>query len=335
MDNQRIALWDNLKFFLIFLVVLGHLTLQYFYSSQMFGTMSMVIYSFHMPAFVFVSGLFSKRSINSEKPPLKKAFIFLVICYFVRILTFASNIIFGVRSGFDIFSMSDIPWYMMAMAIWYMLVWALKKTDAKYILIISVTLALFAGYMKGKTDFLCVLRVITFFPFFYAGYIADRKKLEDFTAKKWVRICSGIYFAAFVAVMTLTFKASNVLFPLLSGRRKYTSLGELANFGVPLRLAYYIVVSLLIIAVISLCPRKKCIFTTGGQRTMQIFVFHRPILYILKNAGFFWLIRQVGEGWEWLALVVVITITALLCLKFWSKPLEWLMKPGERDYGAS
>ena len=72
--GKRIALWDNLKLFLIFLVVLGHLTLQYFYSSQMFCTVTMVIYTFHMPAFVFVSGLFSKKAINGETPPVSVHF---------------------------------------------------------------------------------------------------------------------------------------------------------------------------------------------------------------------------------------------------------------------
>lgn len=63
--GKRIALWDNLKLFLIFLVVLGHLSFDYFDSSQMFRTISMVIYTFHMPAFVFISGLFVKGVLTA------------------------------------------------------------------------------------------------------------------------------------------------------------------------------------------------------------------------------------------------------------------------------
>lgn len=62
--GKRIALWDNLKLFLI-LVVLGHLSFDYFDSSQMFRTISMVIYTFHMPAFVFISGLFVKGALTA------------------------------------------------------------------------------------------------------------------------------------------------------------------------------------------------------------------------------------------------------------------------------
>ena len=92
--GKRIALWDNLKLFLIFLVVLGHLTLQYFCSSQMFCTVTMVIYTFHMPAFVFISGLFSKKAINGETPPVKRSFSFITVYLFVRVLNYLSNIIF-------------------------------------------------------------------------------------------------------------------------------------------------------------------------------------------------------------------------------------------------
>ena len=77
--GKRIALWDNLKLFLIFLVVLGHLSFDYFDSSQMFRTISMVIYTFHMPAFVFISGLFCKRSVNSDSPPIKRFFSFMML----------------------------------------------------------------------------------------------------------------------------------------------------------------------------------------------------------------------------------------------------------------
>lgn len=329
--QKRIALWDNLKLFLVFLVVLGHLTIQYFDSSRMFGTMTMAMYTFHMPAFIFVSGLFSKHSIDSDRPPLKKAFGFIMLYFFVKILNYFSNIIFGVHISFEIFSIKDIPWYMAAMAMWYLLTWAVRKISPRYILISSVVLGCFAGYMKGDTDFLCILRLITFYPFFYSGYIADRGTVEAVTAKKGARIFSAVFFTAFTVVCTVTFYDSSQLFPLLSCRQKYANLGELYDWGALLRLAYYAIAALLVFSVISLCPRKELAISKFGGRTLQIYVWHRPILYIMKNAGLFHLIRQVGEGWEWIALLVIIALTALLCLRFWGVPLDYIMYPKPRE----
>lgn len=333
---RRIALWDNLKLFLIYLVVLGHLTLQYFDESRIFGIMSMIIYAFHMPAFIFVSGIFSKHSVNSDKFPLKKIFGFIILYIFTRILNYSANIVFGKHIDFDFFTCSDIPWYMMAMAIWYAITWAIKNFDVKYVFITSIIIACFAGYMKGDTDFLAILRVVTFYPFFYAGYVSSRTKVEEITAKKGVRIFSAVYFTAFIIICIVLFDKIEWLFSILTGRRPYSEIDTYSDWGCLLRLAYYVVVSLLIISVISLCPRKKYITSKYGASTLQIYLFHRPILYILKNAELFTFISNIGTGWEWLAVFVTIVITAVLCLDFWGKPIQYLINPKERtENGAS
>lgn len=328
--QKRVALWDNLKLFLIFLVVIGHLTIQYFSSSQMFCAMTLAIYTFHMPAFIFVSGLFAKKAINSSTPPYKRVFGFLMIYLGLRVVNYASNIVFGVKCSFDIFSVKDIPWYMLSMAIWYMITYVLKSISPKYIFTTSVIFACFAGYMTGDADFLCILRVVTFYPFFYAGYVLDRGKIEEITAKKGARIFSGIAFSTFVVICATLTDKIKWLFPLLSGRRKYGALGDFQPWGCLMRLAYFAIALMLVFAVISLCPRKETPFSRQGRNTLQIYFWHRPILYIMKNAGLFYLIKQIGAGWEWVALIVIIALTAVLNLSFLGKPLELLMNPKEK-----
>lgn len=217
---------------------------------------------------------------------------------------------------------------MMAMALWYMMAWAVRKIDSKYVLITSIVFGCFIRYMKGNTDFLCIMRLITFFPFFYAGCVLDLDKVNKVTSTKGARIFSAIYFFAFVLIMTLTVDYSQELFPLLSGRRRYFALDDsLADFGCLLRLAYYVVVGLLIFSIVSLCPRKKLRITSGGRKTLQIYIYHRPILYIMENAGLFYLIHQIGEGWEWVAIILIFALTALLCFDFWQKPIDFIMNP--------
>ena len=336
--GKRIALWDNLKLFLIFLVVLGHFTFDYLDSSQMFRTITMVIYTFHMPAFVFVSGLFCKRSINGDSPPVKRAFSFIMLYLFARVLCYIPNIIFGIHSFFDVLSSKDEPWYMMAMAIWYMIAWAVRKIDSKYVFITSVVFACFVGYMKGNTDFLCIMRVITFFPFFYAGCVLDLDKVNEITSTNRARIFSALYFIAFVCIITITIDSSWELFPLLSGRRRFFALNDnLEDYGCFLRLGYYAVVGLLIFSIVSLCPRKEFKITSAGSKTLQIYIYHRPILYIMENIGLFYVIHKIGEGWEWMAIIILLALTALLCFDFWRKPLDYIMNPKikEKNYAIT
>ncbi len=75
--SNRIAVWDNVKFILIFLVVLGHVMGIFTESNMYLGKYYLYLYVFHMPAFIFVSGLFSKRSIDNKN--YKKVFGCIVL----------------------------------------------------------------------------------------------------------------------------------------------------------------------------------------------------------------------------------------------------------------
>lgn len=328
--QKRIALWDNLKLFLIFLVVLGHLIGGYYPDTPVFGPIYLIIYTFHMPAFIFVSGLFSKKAVNGDKFPTKRVFAFIMLYFMTRVVnTFPNMLLFHREIKFDIFSIESMPWYMLAMAIWYAITWAIKNIDVKYVLTVSIILACFAGYMKGDVDFLAVLRVITFFPFFYCGYILDPEKIESFTAKKPVRIFSALYLAAFSVGCFVKFNFAIKFYPLIVGRQKYSAL-EYSDYGYILRFLYYIGVGLMVLAVISLCPRKEFKITKYGKLTLQIYAFHRTIVYMLDSAGVLDMIQGIFPGWELIIVVLAVLITAVLCLKIFTIPIDFISNPKRR-----
>ena len=59
--KERIYKFDNIKLLTIMLVVVGHVIEPYVDKSDMFKSLFIFIYSFHMPLFIFISGLFQKR----------------------------------------------------------------------------------------------------------------------------------------------------------------------------------------------------------------------------------------------------------------------------------
>ena len=78
--KERIKAFDVLKLFAIFLVLWGH-SIQYFLSSNFYDEpVYRIIYSFHMPLFMIISGYFSLSSMSL--PPLdflKKKFVQLIL----------------------------------------------------------------------------------------------------------------------------------------------------------------------------------------------------------------------------------------------------------------
>ena len=64
--KTRASRWDNLKCWLIFCVVFGHFSYHFVNQSDFLKGIYTFIYLFHMPTFIFVSGLFSKTIINER-----------------------------------------------------------------------------------------------------------------------------------------------------------------------------------------------------------------------------------------------------------------------------
>lgn len=72
MMKERILWIDELKGFAIFLVIIGHVLISRFLPQfQLFHT---VIYSFHMPLFMFLSGIFSYKALEAVDNQCKKKY---------------------------------------------------------------------------------------------------------------------------------------------------------------------------------------------------------------------------------------------------------------------
>ena len=85
MQKHRDPYWDNLKFVLIFLVVLGHFLMPAPAKGQFTRALYYWIYIFHMQAFVFVSGYTSKNYVRKKGKEEKLTgflvtFVFFTIC---------------------------------------------------------------------------------------------------------------------------------------------------------------------------------------------------------------------------------------------------------------
>ena len=115
--NYRI---DNMKAVLIILVVIGHFLLPV--SSTRFTTNSQyLIYSFHMPAFVFLSGYLAKGVYRNGKFRWEKAFR---LAWLYILFEIGVHITEGLLAGhigwkIDFFHESGAPWYLLAMVFLY------------------------------------------------------------------------------------------------------------------------------------------------------------------------------------------------------------------------
>ncbi len=334
--KKRDVKWDNVKFILIFLVVLGHIADIYAEVSFATGCLRFIIYTFHMPLFMFISGLFGKRNVDEKR--YDKIFSFLVLYLFVKVLDFIAKwIVNGAKPAFHLFSDGSVPWYAFCLFAFSMLIIALKRVDKKYVFIFSILLALVAGYDNDIGDFLCLSRIIVFFPFYFAGYCLDPDKVKEKLSAKKMKIASVIIIAAAIAVTILCYDEIKDMKFLFSGRNPFGRVKPGYPLSFLLRLVCYAVSALMGCAVISLTPggEKESVFSRVGARSLQIYALHfffKTLWFGLVSDplhidGFFTSKLLVYE------LIVSVALTALCALPFWSGMFKKILKVPYRKGG--
>ena len=103
---------DNLKAILIFFVVLGHFV-HLNHRIPVFGVINNMIYSFHMPLFIFVSGYLSKKIVRQRKEEITQIlYAYLVFVTLYLIFTELTSLGWG---SYYIFNTVDQNWYLLGL----------------------------------------------------------------------------------------------------------------------------------------------------------------------------------------------------------------------------
>lgn len=200
--KTRIYKYDNVKAFLIFLVVIGHMTTDYVSDSHMVRWITLWIYLFHMPAFIFISGLVHKQYITEERANLgikgethlrwDKVAGFFLCGYGLKLFLQFTRTLMGQHPLWHTFAEPGIPWYLFVMAEYEMLFYLMRLIDtgsevpgrkrAKPWMMITGAFALSAavGYFPAVGDTFCLSRMINFLPIYMIGYYLDMKKFLSF-----------------------------------------------------------------------------------------------------------------------------------------------------------
>ena len=326
-ENGRIYYWDNVKTLLIFFVVLGHLLIPVFKDSRVLSYVYYFIYFFHMPAFVFVSGYFSKSYMKKGSSKINRlAGYFLLYIVFKFIDYVAAYLIYSNRPALNLFYDIGAPWYLMAMFFWMLMLPIFDKLGAKISIAASVIVALTIGFFPTIGTFLSAARVLNFLPFFLLGYFFTKENTEKLFAKKNKIIACIVLlvFAIFIITCTgIITKHATVLYGLTS-----YSLYQVPKlyYGIFLRFLWYCISFIVSFSVLCLIPRFKLSVSYIGSRTLSIYILHRAFRDLLFHYGVFKHFDDCG-----LTLLVVLTITSIiLCLVLANKyiflPFEKIMK---------
>lgn len=279
--TSRSKYFDNAKFILIFLVVFGHVISPYKDQDKVLFTLYSVIFLFHMPAFILISGYFAKGYKN--KGYLRKAFQKILIPYFIFQIIYS---IFYFLAGkektleFDLFQPHWSLWFLLSLFFWNLLLYVFARLKWAG-LFIAVLLGIGIGYFEDVGSFMSISRTFVFFPYFLLGFLLNGDHL---------RRVIGARFAvpAGVVIIIMTFLFFGLSFPQnavpwLLGDTSYAHMGGMQFSDGLLRALQYILTLVVVFSFLPLIPSNQYRITKIGERTLYVYLFHGFIIKSIQS----------------------------------------------------
>ncbi|MBR5768183.1 MAG: CapA family protein [Clostridia bacterium] len=272
--KERISYWDNIKGLLIAFVVLAH-CLYAFQDRRLIDVIVDSIYFFHMPAFVFVSGFFSK----SENSRSAKSLLRLFVSYLA--LT-GVHLLIALVMGHDL--QITIPyysaWYLLAVIVWRIVTPYFSKI--KGIIPIVCVISLLAGFWNEINNTFAFARIISLYPFFLAGYFLSKERAGKLIGTPYGRrFPLGV---GFLAAGGATAAATKYFLRPEDGDFMFSYYKSGYVDGILTRLAIFCVASLCIAGLLCASPERKLpLLTKWGKNSLAIYLIHRPVTLVLNH----------------------------------------------------
>lgn len=246
--------------------------------SHAYRSIFLFIYAFHMPLFLFVSGLFHR-----EDRIIQKCIFYVTVGFSQKMLFFVTNVLLGNQPNFVLLGDNGIPWFMFVLAIYTALTYALRNANKKYILLFFIALGCFVGYDTSIGDYLYLSRGIIFYPAYLLGTMIKQEKIIEVKEKHKSLAAAAIAVLLFWAYLCYV-KQDNlyVLRPLFTGRNPFGE--DLYPYGALVRLLCYAITFFVGAAILFVVPSKKILGMSGmGSHSVDVYFWHWPVWLLLNH----------------------------------------------------
>lgn len=305
--KQRDYYFDNAKFILIFFVVFGHFIQSFINDNQNIYTLYKVIYTFHMPAFILISGFFAKGI--AEKGYIKKYAKKLIIPYLIFQLVY--SIFYYFLYGKSTFAVEPLTphwslWFLISLFFWNIFLLAFVKLKPIHGILLSFILGLAIGMIDWTSSYLSLTRTFVFFPLFLIGFYMKKDHFASVKTKKATILAIVIFTIVFIGFHLFP----TVNYQWLFGSKSYEALGEGYFIGMAIRLFFYLLSFLMIFCFFACVPKKEYFFTKFGKSTLYVYLLHGFFIRLFRQSD----LPDIFESPRSYVMIIIVSflITVLL-----------------------
>jgi fucose 4-O-acetylase-like acetyltransferase len=314
---------DNAKFLLIVLVVIGHNWVPALNDSRVVKAAYMVVYSFHVPAFVLLCGYFS-RGFEGRREQWRKLVTTVLVPYLIFQTAYAAvgswvnDVPFTVHMSGPIY----VCWFLLALFFWRAGAPLLRSLP--HPIVLSVVISLAAGVTVVDTGF-ALSRALQLLPWFAIGMFLESRHFA-MLRRRWLRVPALLVFAA--AAVTAYLLAPSFDIQWLDREWSAEHLGVSVPVDVAFALGLHVVTAVMIVAALALVPSSTTWLTRLGAFTMYPFLLHGLVVRSVQHLGVHSFL--IGEGPLGIAAITAgaILLPFLLATPWVRMLTKWAVEPG-------
>lgn len=282
--KQRDHYFDNVKFILALLVVIGHAYRPLIDETPFMKTIYLTIYTFHMPLFILISGYFAKSYYKEGQNKKVIATILIPYLIFEILYSLFDHFLYETDSiDFSILEPYWIMWFLFSLFLWRLILPFF--VNLKYPLVTSFILAILIGYIDEADRYLSLSRTVAFFPFFLTGYYLQRIHFEKLF-HKGVKVVSWIGLTLMIPLIHYVEFHSSLGIHLrkwLYFSYPYEDLGHSEWYAGLIRVALIALALLMSIFFLSIIPKTKTFYSQWGAQSLYIYLLHGFIIRSFNN----------------------------------------------------
>ncbi|QES45632.1 hypothetical protein DEJ49_35745 [Streptomyces venezuelae] len=322
--QQRDSFFDNAKYLAIVLVAMGHAWEPLRGDSRAAAALYITVYTFHMPAFIVISGYFS-RSFDASPKRIVRLVTGVAVPYVIFEVAYT---FFKRWAGGDPdypISLLDpwyLTWFLAALFIWRLTtpLWKLVRWP----LPIALAIAVLASVSPDIGDDLDLQRVLQFLPFFVLGLVLKPAHFQ-MVRRHEARILALPVFAMALAFAYWAAPRMNAAW--FYRRDSAQELAAPGWSGAVMTIGLFGCSLVLVACFFAWVPGRKLWFTALGAGTLYGYLLHG---FLAKGSRFWdwydadWVHRPLGEITVTLLAGTVIT---LLCTPPVQRMFRFAMEP--------
>lgn len=281
--HPRIYKYDTMRFLLISSVIVGH-AMELFLSGKV-QFLYKFIYSFHMPAFLFITGKFARF----DRGKILKRFVAPYFVFQTLCLCFHAKIMDGTAVTLQYTTPYWALWYLLAVIAYYLLLPMLPEKGSAFslaILALSILPALFVGYDNSVGYYMSLSRIVVFAPFFLWGYYQDSilETLGGSCRTPNVRVTIQILSAVIIFCGEYYIFKAAVPMAVLYSSYSYEACGS----TITARLVAMVTAAGWILLMNSIVPNRKIPFVSAlGRDTMPAYLLHMFVIRLAQKYALF------------------------------------------------